>query len=694
MRRGYIIIAVLAAAAFALASVAVADVPQKINYQGWLTDSLGDPVPDDSYSMVFTIYDSKSGGTAKWTETQSNVDVKNGSFDVLLGSVIPVSDTVFNDTARYLGISIEGDDEIQPRTRITSVAYAMKSLIADTAKVVLGGGIGGNGTTNYLPKFTGATTVGNSALYEHSNGRLAKGLTNPMAELHIHHDESGIRLTNDLTESDWDDGFHLGWRTEGSKQAIVWNWEDGSIGFGTNGQDRMYIADNGFVGIGTDSPTVKLEVNGMIYSTLNGFKFPDGTIQTTAGNGWTDAGSVVSLADENDSVGIGTAIPNTKLEVRGYGEAIRASGSFFDDPAMHWIQMRYDSVFGPILEGSDTLYPPHYLPRLTLDAKRGPDRELGLIILGLDEDVVDIGGGLLVGGDIETDGNIHSNSSIQAEDSMVCNGRIILQDSILSPQGVICIGREGGPVDFPMVEVGIGTANPAYTLDVYGIVQMLGFRIAGGTSGQVLTSDDNGFGYWQNPGAATDGDWTISGNDIYSSVTGNVGIGETNPTSKLDVDGEAKFDGALYARDETGIGLKDKDSTLGLWVEDGGDVGIGLSDPADMLDVDGDIRVRGMDIKDSTGTERISFGDAWGHKLYLRDEAGNKVLCVDTTRNVGIGTQDPKGALDVNSTTGALIVPRMTTVQRDALTALNGMIIYNTTSNQFNFYENGAWVTK
>ncbi len=61
---------------------------------------------------------------------------------------------------------------------------------------------------------------------------------------------------------------------------------------------------------------------------------------------------------------------------------------------------------------------------------------------------------------------------------------------------------------------------------------------------------------------------------------------------------------------------------------------------------------------------------------------------------VGIGTNSPQGALDVNSTSGGFIVPRMTTTQRNTLTAVNGMIIYNTTDNQFNFYENGAWVTK
>ena len=32
-----------------------------------------------------------------------------------------------------------------------------------------------------------------------------------------------------------------------------------------------------------------------------------------------------------------------------------------------------------------------------------------------------------------------------------------------------------------------------------------------------------------------------------------------------------------------------------------------------------------------------------------------------------------------------------TTTQRNALTAANGMVIYNTTDNKFQGYENGAW---
>lgn len=40
-----------------------------------------------------------------------------------------------------------------------------------------------------------------------------------------------------------------------------------------------------------------------------------------------------------------------------------------------------------------------------------------------------------------------------------------------------------------------------------------------------------------------------------------------------------------------------------------------------------------------------------------------------------------------------LQVPKLTTAQRDALTAINGMIIYNITTAQFERYENGAWGT-
>ena len=64
---------------------------------------------------------------------------------------------------------------------------------------------------------------------------------------------------------------------------------------------------------------------------------------------------------------------------------------------------------------------------------------------------------------------------------------------------------------------------------------------------------------------------------------------------------------------------------------------------------------------------------------------------ITSAGNVGIGTSTPatSAKLDITSTTGALLLPRMTTTQRDALTAVNGM--FNSTDNKFQAYENGAW---
>ena len=51
------------------------------------------------------------------------------------------------------------------------------------------------------------------------------------------------------------------------------------------------------------------------------------------------------------------------------------------------------------------------------------------------------------------------------------------------------------------------------------------------------------------------------------------------------------------------------------------------------------------------------------------------------------------GSIDMTGGAGAYFrVPSLTTVQRDGLTAANGMLIYNTTAGKFQGYEAGAWV--
>lgn len=61
---------------------------------------------------------------------------------------------------------------------------------------------------------------------------------------------------------------------------------------------------------------------------------------------------------------------------------------------------------------------------------------------------------------------------------------------------------------------------------------------------------------------------------------------------------------------------------------------------------------------------------------------------------LSINSQTANATLDVNGNAKIgteLLLGSMTTTQRNALTAQNGMIIYNTTDNKFQGYENGSW---
>jgi hypothetical protein len=70
-------------------------------------------------------------------------------------------------------------------------------------------------------------------------------------------------------------------------------------------------------------------------------------------------------------------------------------------------------------------------------------------------------------------------------------------------------------------DVGIGTTTPGYPLEVNGAVSATTYW----GDGSNLTGISG----------TSDGDWTISGSDLYSAVAGNVGIGTTTPGAKLQV---------------------------------------------------------------------------------------------------------------------------------------------------------------
>ena len=60
------------------------EIPQFINYQGYLYDSQGTPI-DGNQLIKIVIYDADHGGTEIWNSEFRLVDVDNGRFNFQLG---------------------------------------------------------------------------------------------------------------------------------------------------------------------------------------------------------------------------------------------------------------------------------------------------------------------------------------------------------------------------------------------------------------------------------------------------------------------------------------------------------------------------------------------------------------------------------------------------------------------------------
>lgn len=75
----------------------------------------------------------------------------------------------------------------------------------------------------------------------------------------------------------------------------------------------------------------------------------------------------------------------------------------------------------------------------------------------------------------------------------------------------------------------------------------------------------------------------------------------------------------------------------------------------------------------------------------------NTYLATNVSTTVAIGSTTPAASacLDITSTTKGVLLPRMTTTQRNAIiTPTTGLKIYNTTLNTFDYYNGTAWVSE
>jgi hypothetical protein len=109
-------------------------------------------------------------------------------------------------------------------------------------------------------------------------------------------------------------------------------------------------------------------------------------------------------------------------------------------------------------------------------------------------------------------------------------------------------------------------------------------------------------------------------------------------------------------------------------------------------------------ITDSANNTQVSVGPTGA--VVLNEEGNDADFRVESNNdannlfsdggndNIGIGTGTPDASakIDVSSTTKALLPPRMTTTQRDAISSpADGLVLYNTTTNKMTVRQNGAW---
>lgn len=111
-------------------TLAYAAVPQTINYQGYLKDTVTGVPANGPVAMTFSLYSSNpTRNNPVWNETQPAVAVSNGIYSTRLGSVIPISAPF--DVPYWLGVNVNSAGEL-PLQPLTSTGYAFKAADADT----------------------------------------------------------------------------------------------------------------------------------------------------------------------------------------------------------------------------------------------------------------------------------------------------------------------------------------------------------------------------------------------------------------------------------------------------------------------------------------------------------------------------------------------------------------------------------
>jgi len=301
---------VMGAVMFLFAGVSSAEVPGVMNYQGKMTTASGGCL-NDTVQMTFTIYADSFGTTSEWTETQTEVIVKEGVFSVLLGSVdSPIPPSIFDGSIKYLGVQVESDPEMRPLKPMGSVAYAFNSATAAP---------------------DADWTMSGDDIYR-LDGNVGVGTDAPAVKLHVTGGE--LQINTDQVGGYYSriDGNEISGGTAGGPPGS----HHLHIKPGDNSSNLLLAEDGGNVGIGTASPSWPLHVPSSRqysgYFTSDYLSHQTDVIHSEyTGSGDYNAVAVYGRSRPADGYGIGGAFGGGSMGVQG---VVSAEGTVITDVYM------------------------------------------------------------------------------------------------------------------------------------------------------------------------------------------------------------------------------------------------------------------------------------------------------------------------------------------------------------------------
>lgn len=217
---------------------------------------------------------------------------------------------------------------------MTSLAgTGTRMVVADangllSAQTISGGTVTGTGTTNYIPKFTGTSALGNSQIFDNGSS-VGIGTTNPTGRFSI----AATSATNDVdyTLLRYDVG------TDATLGPLYFMTTMRPSATGTNRRVEMYAGDGlayrnivftyGNIGIGTTAPQTRFHVGGSTTSELSIGTITYGgnsnqalaSIQSDQSSGTSGGILYFKTNPWNNSSGLGVYSPTTRMTINELG---------------------------------------------------------------------------------------------------------------------------------------------------------------------------------------------------------------------------------------------------------------------------------------------------------------------------------------------------------------------------------------